>query len=157
MKFRSLRVALILGIVSPLSAESAIAFPKFVPLQTRSDLRGTLKFYRDDGSHPFKCKVRIVLFTGKGNQGLNEKRPEVDKAAGVDCSPFFAFESLPWTAVPGDDGVTAQLVRFTWAVQGGPSCSGTQTFSVNKSGVWTATSGCVTGSLTSNPPITIKH
>jgi hypothetical protein len=157
MKFNCSKMASVAIVVSLLSAESAIAFPKFVPLQTRSDLRGTLKFYPDDGSHPFKCKVRIVLFTGKGNQGLKGKRPEVDKAAGVDCSPFFSFGSLPWTAVPGDDDVTAQLLRFAWNVEGSETCSQTQVFSVNKSGVWTATSGCVTGSLTSNPPITIKH
>jgi hypothetical protein len=144
------------GIILLLSDSSAIARPKFVPLHTKSAFKGILKFFPNDGSHPFKCKVRLVFYTNKGNGPENGKPPEFNSAKGLDCSPLFFFDGLPWLAGPSADGMTAIVISVGWAVQGGPSCSGTQTFSINKTGVWTTTSGCFTGSLTSNPPITIK-
>jgi hypothetical protein len=159
MTQRSFIIASIAGLAFLVIAQAAPAgsLAKFVPLHTTSDLRGTLKFYPSDGSHPFKCKVRLVLFTGKGTGG-NGKPPEVEKASGVGCPPNFFFTGLPWAAEPVNNGVTAQLYSFGWTEQGQEGlCNETyQPFSVSEGGIWSATSGCATGRLTSNPPVKIK-
>jgi hypothetical protein len=132
---------------------------KLVPLHTKSNLRGTLRFFPLNGGHTFKCQVDFVLLTGKGGGNNTQgKQPEIESATGLNCSQLFAFEGLPWRAGPdGGGATTVSVFPFGWAVQGGPSCNEDQEFSVNKKGIWTATSGCVTGSLTSTPPVTIKQ
>lgn len=157
MKLTAPILACIAGAAALVIAGEALAV-SFFPLHTKSDLRGTLKFYPAGGGHAaFKCKVRLVLRTGAGVVNHTRTAPRI-KVATIDpkCADVI-FDELPWTAGPGGDRVTASVAPFSWSSQGGLSCHATmQLFSIDKSGVWsTNPGGCVVGSLTSSPPVTI--
>jgi hypothetical protein len=141
-----------------LSAQTicAAAAPAFLPLHTTSHLRGTLQFH-PSGGQPFKCKADFLFETRDGILRHVNNSPNVKSAVAPGCPGVLSFDLLPWLVEPFEDGVTAQWVSFAWGTQSGLMCGESfQPFSVSKSGVWTATIGCVTGSLTSDPPITIQ-
>jgi hypothetical protein len=141
-------VALISNAQTPSSSAAEL-----VPLHTTSHLRGTLTFHPGGGGH-FKCKAHFILDTRKGNL---KRGAEVRSAAAPDCPGELVFGGLPWSASASNDGETAAFRSLSWRQLSGPECTeGAQPFTVNKSGVWTATIGCVTGSLTFDPPITIQ-
>jgi hypothetical protein len=155
MRFNLPQLALLTGLASVLAVGSASG-ATLAPTRTTSDMRGVLKFYPDDGGQPFKCKVRFTLRTRDGVGGTGKKEPAITAAVGLNsCPRLFFFELLPWDVGAGPDGVTATVASLSWAEQGGSSCSQPQPFTVDANGIWTATSGCVTGSLTTDPPITI--
>lgn len=97
------------------------------------------------GDPPFTCGVRLKLHTG-------QYRFEAAKIGG-NCATT-TFDGLPW-------GVTLTGKNSGFTQDGGwggvfGECSGGVQFTVSQSGVWTfPPGGCIAGTLTSDPPVTI--
>jgi hypothetical protein len=140
----------VVGIGAPLSA-SAFSFS---PPDSYGKLKGKLMLSPDSGT-PFACKVVMRVFTGKGTS-INQLPKIISARTTSQVTPcnHIIFSGFPW--LMGASSLTTGgfgPVNFT----GFGNCSAlTITFSDNASGVWTIpTGGCIAGTLTSTPPITI--
>jgi hypothetical protein len=133
------------------TATAASAF-SLSPPDTRAMLKGTLTLY-PGGGQPFKCKVTLRLRTKDGAGAIESVK--LDTSAGCEG---LRFAGLPWfvglnNANSGQFG-SGDMGFFG----GGGNCSeGGENFQDNASGIWTLPAGgqCFSGTLTSNPPVTI--
>jgi hypothetical protein len=118
------------------------------PPKTLSHLTGRLLFSPEGGT-PFECHVNWNLKTRQRFGQIVGVKQKDNSCINV------VFVDLPWSIeVNNANGGQIDGGRF---VGGNGSCSlNAVIFSVNSSGVWTIpTGGCVSGTLTSNPPVTI--
>jgi len=139
------RLLLVIAMVST-AAPAAFAY-QLSPPNITSQLKGRLTFTPNEGGTPFKCKITMILKT----KGFI-KSVIVDGPGG--CG-LLEFQGLPWhfnfaNANSGNFGSTG----FTDA--SGNCHQNSEQFQDNSSGVWTLTTGqCMSGTLTSHPPVTI--
>jgi hypothetical protein len=142
-------IAIALAALATAIATTASAY-SLSPPDTASSLRGRLTFY-PDGHKPIKCTVTFHLRT----RGFI-KSAQVD-SDGPGCPGLF-FVGLPWNVAVGTPD-TGQLGVFIFIVPGIGNCSQSIVpFQDNASGIWTLPvegGSCVSGVLTSNPPVTI--
>ncbi len=124
------------------------------PPQIKSILTGRLQFV-NSGQPPFSCRVTIVLRTREGSQS---HYPEIAKVGvhglGGDCGNLSFAQDPPWQVqVTGPMG--GVIFGGSW-VDGGSSCARQNNgFSIDKMGRWTIQPGCLSGTLTSDPPVTV--
>jgi hypothetical protein len=140
------------GIVAIGAPLSASAF-SFSPPDSYGKLKGKLTLFPDDGA-PFACKVVMRVFTGKGTS-INQLPKIISArttATAGNCHAII-FNGFPWL-MGASSLTTGGFGPLTFTGFG--NCSApTTTFSDN-AGVWTIpTGGCIAGTLTSTPPITI--
>ena len=130
------------------TANTALAY-HLSPPGISAKLRGPLTFYAEGGNKPFKCKVTIDLKT----KGVI-RAAKVDSAGG--CG-LLRFGSLPW--VPAIlSANTGSWGPFSYTSVNGDCSQGVVPFQVNSSGIWTLPQiggGCIAGTMTSSPPVTI--
>jgi hypothetical protein len=143
-------IAVTLMALASFGAASTASAYSLSPPDTAARLRGSLTFTPDEGSgiQPFKCKVTLHLQT----KGLI-KAITMDDSAPV-CKGV-GFLGLPWeVVVTGANSGVIGTVRF--GSSDGDCIQGGNAFQDNASGVWTLAPGpCLSGTLTSTPPITI--
>ncbi len=136
--------------VALISATATVASAySLSPPDISARLKGMVTFNPNEGSNtkPFTCKITLDLKTEKG------KIESVKINTGV-CEGV-SFQNLPWTvfnlnANSGKFGIVSYI-------SGDGNCeqSGVQ-FQDNASGIWTLPAGqCLSGTLTSTPPVTI--
>jgi hypothetical protein len=120
------------------------------PTNIRAKLRGTLTFYYQGGQEAFKCKVVFELRTKNNAAGITHAKTGGNK----DCL-FPEFVGLPWV-VGILNANSGQFGHFAFIGGGGQCTEGVELFTDNASGIWKLPTGeCVSGSLTSDPPVTI--
>jgi hypothetical protein len=132
------------------SAGSASAY-QLSPPGIVSHLTGRLLLNPPAGA-PFECHVHWKLKTqnGRGKPGKIVAATVVSNKA---CQA--AFVLLPWTIEVNDPDDGTILGGSFLNAEGGCT-SGSFGFSLNSSGIWAIPAGgCVSGTLTSNPPVTI--
>jgi len=119
------------------------------PPKTVSTLTGTLAFVTDGGGTAFSCNVSFTLRTHvpKAGEISNAKV----RGPGL-CKQVF-FVATPWD-IQLQNGNGGYIDGARWSV-GFESCSHNTGFQDNANGVWTFEPGCLSGTMTSNPPITI--
>jgi hypothetical protein len=120
------------------------------PPKTTSTLTGTLGFVTSGGGVAFRCDVRFTLRTHgpiKAGEISNAvvKGPTYCKSVG--------FVTTPWE-VEVLNAKGGGIDGTGWSV-GFESCSSGTAFTDNADGVWSFGPGCLSGTMISNPPITI--
>jgi hypothetical protein len=137
------------------AASSAGAY-SFSPIDTFASLKGTLTLYPTSGT-PFKCKVFARVFTGKGTPFRDLPRIiSISTTSHLGPCNSVEFEGVP-AGVVASGAHKGSFGGGGWLLPARASCTITQTTFYDKSsGVWTIPVGnCVSGSLTSKPPVTI--
>ncbi len=118
-----------------LSAATPVLAYTIFPLETRSHLKGTLKFINADQHMPtFRCQVDFVLRTRNPSEGIS-KGSEVVSAkiiqASRTCLPAIFTNGLPWAA-GASDATTGVIAIGGW--RGSGSCTEAEThFTVDAS------------------------
>ena len=139
--------ALLLATALALATANTASAYSWSSSKTSVKLRGTLTFTPNEGGKPFKCLVVMDLKT---------KRTEITavKFPKGDCEGV-GFSDIPWRV--------NILTQNSGHIAGGSYSSGdgicntiiTQ-FQDNGSGIWTLPiGGCIGGTMTSKPPVTI--
>ena len=139
-------IATALVALASFTANAASAY-HFSPRDASVHLHGTLTFTPNEGGNPFTCRITFDLKT---------KIPAIKavKFLKGDCGGV-TFQDMPWlVAITGPNSGL-----FGGGGFGSPAgnCVGRETsFQDNKSGIWKLPAGqCISGTLTSNPPVTI--
>jgi hypothetical protein len=120
------------------------------PPKTVSKLSGTLGFVTDGGGTAFSCDVRFTLRTHVPKAG------EISHAQvrGPGLCKQVIFVTTPWE-VQIQNAQGGVVFGAGWTV-GSESCGHPGTgFTDNGAGVWSFGPGCLSGAMTSTPPITI--
>jgi hypothetical protein len=137
-------IAITLAALALATANTASAY-SWSADKTSVKLRGTLTLTPNEGGQPFKCLVVMDLKT-KRSIITAVKFPK-------NCNA--RFTGLPWNV----DILTENSGGFaggTFVSGNGDCVTGSTEFTDSGSGIWTLASGqCLSGTLTSNPPVTI--
>ena len=127
------------------------------PQQTVTRLTGTLVFSPSHGA-PFQCKVVLNFRTGNVKRG-EDSLPQVFGGAvkGRGCESVQLVD-LPWYVGPVDpNNVSVSPFGWNGGIESCVAVDGSK-FQVMSDGTWVLGGYypvCLTGSLTSNPPVTI--
>lgn len=129
---------------------------QFSPPNTGSHLTGVLQFLNGDGKKEFKCRVDFHLHVRQSPNISRVIMYRLNLASGG-CPPTVRFDgTLPWPTAALDSN-TAQVAAGGWSNGSETTCSGGSIFfTVDANGAWTVLpSRCLSGTLLSDPPITI--
>jgi hypothetical protein len=145
---------MVAALLAPLLISQPASAFQLSPPRTRSTLDGTLQFV-NGGEKAFNCRVHIVLRT---NEGKHAVPPEIEKidinARGGACNGVHFADPFPWI-VQATSASGGTISGGSW-LYGGNSCPRPNNgFSINSTGVWTISPGCLSGTFQSNPPVTI--
>jgi len=145
-------IAIVLVALALATATGASAY-HFSPVRAAVHLHGKLTFTPNEGNgQPFTCSVTLDLKTKPLKTG-----PSIIKAVKFphgDCQGV-EFDGFPW----GVQILNANSGAFgggSYASADGICVTDETHFQDNGSGIWTLpVGGCLSGTLTSNPPTTI--
>ena len=130
-----------------LMGQSALGYT-LAPPKTTSTLTGTLLFAA--GGESYSCNVRFILKT-------HERKPAAISAAyvkGKSSCQFAMFNpSPPWQVIPVN--ATGGGIEGGGWFDGAKACGANTGFQINSNGLWTMTPGCISGTMTATPPVTI--
>ena len=142
---KTLPVLFMAATVALATANAASAY-HWSPAKGSVRLHGKITFTPNEGGTPFKCSVTMD-FKPARSQITAVKFPHGD-CEGV------GFVGFPWN-VAIDNANSGGFAGGGFSSGSGICVQGGESFQVNESGIWTLPSGCLVGTLTSNPPTTI--
>lgn len=141
-------IAIIFSALVSLAANPASAY-SFNPPNTLAKLQGKITFHPDGGT-PFSCSLTFRFKTSKKIITAIQFHPGAGTCHGLKYNP-----TIPVSITDANSGIIQAAFNSD---SGACNFTYNNVFTADQSGVWTLASSsgqCLTGTLTSHPPVTI--